>query len=844
MNSEPPILRSSLPPTTPYKPNWFVGWLSSRFFSHVRVDNTWSETVNEAARRGTVVYIMRAVSVLDFLCLDYLIRRFALPALRFANNLGLWVLEPFGKGERSMRFSRRIPEAAALQQTILARHSALLFLLKRRPLGEPTRPDKDTDLFRALVEAQRQSERPIILLPQIFVWTKRPPEARRRWYEVLFDPSEWPGRLRVLFRFLLNYSNAVLRAGEPFDLGAFMAEHPALTDTEIADKLRFALLRRIEREHSLVSGPRKKSPWRIMDELLRSPRVRKVMESVSRGEKKSMAAVERMARKELRALCAAPSPTVLGMFHAMLERLWTRIYDGLVVDKPGLERVRQAARHSTLVLLPTHKSHLDYLVLSDLFYANDLSTPLIAAGDNLNFFPVGPFLRRAGAFFIRRSFKGRKLYSVLVDAYMRRLLLEGYTTEFFIEGGRSRTGLLLTPKLGLLTMVVDAALLLSTRKVSFVPISISYERVVEQKSYAQELGGAEKQKESLGNLLESRKVLRSRYGRVYVQFGEILDFDELLTRARKDPSSTSREITPPERRQLVQLIAREVSFEMQNATVVTPASILALALLSSSARGMRVRDVTERAGVFLERLRELGAVIAPTLLEEGPVRQAALAEAIELLVSAKLLTLAGKTERIITVADGRRIALEYYKNSILHWFLPQALIGWARNDVPGADMTALLERAKELAKLFRHEFSLPTGAALETLLNNAIERLRMRGELDNRRVLEDYTALLRPHMESLRLVTRSARALGEKRVSRKDWLRETLAIGEEMFLTGEVLHRESLSKPKLENALNAVRELGMVEFFDDQIARGAAPNTEGTTPSVIYRLLPNERRQV
>ena len=137
---------------------------------------------------------------------------------------------------------------------------------------------------------------------------------------------------------------------------------------------------------------------------------------------------------------------------------FNRIYDGVEVDQEGLERVREAAKRGTLVLLPSHKSHVDYLMLSFVFSARNLQLPLIAAGDNLAFFPLGLVLRRGGGVLHPPHFGGDRLYAAVVDAYIRRLIRDGYSIEFFLEGGRSRTGKLLPPKLGLLNMVVDAAL--------------------------------------------------------------------------------------------------------------------------------------------------------------------------------------------------------------------------------------------------------------------------------------------------------------------------------------------------------------------------------------------------
>src|SRR5690606_21788122 len=137
----------------------------------------------------------------------------------------------------------------------------------------------------------------------------------------------------------------------------------------------------------------------------------------------------------LEELQARPNSTVLKGMKVVLEWGFNRIYRGIEFDKTDVERIKQASRKGTLVLLPSHKSHIDYLVLSYFFYSQNLILPVIAAGDNLNFQPVGPIFRRCGAFFIRRSFKGDRLYAAVVDAYVRRLIRDGFPIELFLEGG-------------------------------------------------------------------------------------------------------------------------------------------------------------------------------------------------------------------------------------------------------------------------------------------------------------------------------------------------------------------------------------------------------------------------
>ena len=812
-------------------------WLYRRFFRHIEVDESWSAEVRAAAAKGVVVYVARSISFLDFLCLDFLVKRFSLPLVRFVNDLGLWILEPFGRGERRLRFRRQVPEADALSTVLRDRFSALLFLRKPPKVGSRARRGQETevDLIRTLVETQRKIDQPILLVPQTFIWNIRPPQQKRGLVDLFFGPVEWPGKVRVFFQFLFNYRNARLRSGTAFDLCAFIEEHQDLTDHEIADKVRYALLRRIERERRLVQGPTKKTTGRIQEELLRSPRVRRHIRAHAERTGKSIAKVEKEARKMLEQLAANQQPWAVRLFLHVLTWVFRKIYDGLEVDQEGIERVREAARHGPLVYLPSHKSHVDYLVLSYLLQKQALQPPLIAAGENLSFFPLGFFLRRGGAFFIRRSFKGKKLYPALVDAYLRKLLVEGFPIEFFLEGGRSRTGKLLSPKFGLLSMVVDAASRAHLPNVSFVPVSIGYERIVEERSYVHELGGGEKRKESLGGLMGTPKLLRSKYGRLYVRFGEILSLGEALGGQRMD------QLKPPERRALVQAIAHETLRRIDKVTVVTPAAMVATALLVHRRRGIRFGKLHERIEMLFQSLAKAGAYIAdPLTSAEGSIRRDTLEETLALFVDAGLVEEHQTGGEIIYRVPGRRrMALEYYKNNVLHFFVPAALVASAIRvgDEP-VTVATVKERVGQLATLFRHELHTPpdTDAMVEEVLS-AMEKAREIDRLGQQvraadgptgRHLATYSDMLRSYFEAYLLALRSVSGLprkgdAEDGPGRKEWVKRTLELGQRMYLAGEIECRESISKPKLETAIRALKDRDLLTYGPmDTILAGKA----------------------
>ncbi len=836
-----PELARRSPTPSPYSPNAILRWLYRRFFAHIRVDEKWSRGVRDAASKGVVVYVMRSLSFLDFICLDFLLKKFGLPLVRFVNDLGLWILEPFGKGERRLSLRRQIPETEALEQAVGDGYSALLFLRRPPRFGSQARRGREleVDLIAALVAKQRTSSQPILLVPQTFVWSKQAATASPGLLDLLFGPVQWPGRVRVLFQFLLNYRDAKLRSGEPFNLQEFLAKSPELTNCEAADKIRYGLLRRMERDRAVILGPMKKTTARIQDELLRSPRVRAHIERVADEKGMSYAKAENVARKQLKHLCAKQSLFVVDLMHRFLTWVWSKMYDGVDLDKEGLERVREAAHDASLVLLPSHKSHIDYLVLSDMLYGNALMPPLVAAGDNLSFWPIGILLRRGGAFFIRRDFHDDTLYPVLVEAYMRKLLAEGFTLEFFLEGGRSRIGKPLPPKYGLLSMIVDSAVKLRGTKVKLVPISIGYERIIEERSFVHELAGGEKHSENVGDLIKSSSILRSKWGRLYVQFGEIIDFDDFQADTLQrlgGESSSMDDISPEQQRNAVRALAHKVMYSINEVTVVTPAALVATALLSHQKRGMTRASLLSACTDLLATLDVMHARIAQQLrIGEGRIREDTIDEALHLFLDARLI-IAHDTgpEPIYTIHSERRIALEYYQNTIIHFFVPRALISAALlvDTEEWVDITRLNDRVQQLSRVFKHEFMYRTDATFDEIFQDALRDMTQDGEIElrdgyakaaegaMRQRLERYAAMLQTFFESYLLALRGAEIVLDGPIPRKDWYKRTLALGQQMYLAGEIERRESLSKLKLETALKALQDYRLIQLNDDTLERG------------------------
>ncbi len=267
-------------------------------------------------------------------------------------------------------------------------------------------------------------------------------------------------------------------------------------------------------------------------------------------------------------------PTILALAH-LVRAFFKRLYDDVALN--GLERLTELAQTHTLVYLPSHRSHADYLLLSLLLFDRGLMLPHIASGDNLNLPVVGRLLRRCGAFFMRRSFQGDPIYAAVFSEYLHQVYRQGHCVEFFPEGGRSRTGRLLPARTGLLSMTLDHAERGLPRPIALVPVYLGYERLIEGRAYVDELRGAAKRRESLGDIIRGLRCIRQRRGRVDVNIGEPLRLDEWRTEQQTNGNATA--------------LGREMMTRVNNSASVNPVNLAALTLLRAPQLAMKASEL-------------------------------------------------------------------------------------------------------------------------------------------------------------------------------------------------------------------------------------------------------------
>jgi glycerol-3-phosphate O-acyltransferase len=345
-----------------------------------------------------------------------------------------------------------------------------------------------------------------------------------------------------------------------------------------------------------------------------------------------------------------------------------------------VETLAQVAEGNEIVYVPCHRSHMDYLLLSYAIYGQGYVVPHIAAGINLNLPVIGRFLRKGGAFFIRRSLRGSALYTVVFMKYLASIMARGHSIEYFIEGGRSRTGRLLQPKTGMLSMTVRSFLRAPARPVVFLPVYFGYERIVEGTTYMRELAGTPKQKETIFGLLRTLPKLKEKFGRVYVNIGEPIELADLLD--RYDPQWRSRAVDDDTRLPWFNVVVNELAGTIMRhinaAATVTPINLLAITLLATSRQALVKADLLRQLQLYVALLRDLPYSDRVTLTDLSSEEIVRYGESMN-VISRQAHALGD----VVRMSDECAGLATYFRNNVLHLFAMPSLVacGFVSNSV-------------------------------------------------------------------------------------------------------------------------------------------------------------------
>jgi glycerol-3-phosphate O-acyltransferase len=702
--------------------NWPFRWFARRFFRHFDLDEQTVEHLRDLEKQGSVIYVMRYASRLDYFLFNALFLREGLGLSRFANGIRFFYYRPLlqilrlawaRRGELFGEFD--IADARSTVVSIVeSGESSFLFLRtarirtqlrtrKRAVEQGKTEMDLLEDIVKSVWEPRSDgTHRCVNLVPLALFWSKGP-RSQQRFLNLSYGATTRPSDLAKVTSFLTTYRGLCVKVGNSIDLASFVEDQREEGPYRIARKLRRSILTFLYREEKVVEGPTLRPRHRVQQNVIGTSAVDRAIREWSEEHGASLERGRAEAAKIFREVAANMNSTFLAALNAVVGSVVNRLFTG--IELVGIEKIADYAKRHPLVLAPSHRSYFDFLILSIVFYANHLVPPHIAARDNMAFGPFGFLWRRAGAFFLRRSFDD-PLYKVVFRTYIAHLIKEGFTQEFFIEGGRSRTGKTLPPRLGMLSWNVDAFLSSARRDMFFVPIAISYERLVEEGAMVDELEGEQKEKESMLALVRARKFLSLRFGSVFINFGEPISLADEIG-SRREAFSEETPESEEAKRAFVETLGNKIVERINWAVIPNATSVAACALLGEQRRGLFREELAERMQEIVDLLRLQDVRLTPALGRD----QGAYRESIGSMLRSDLI----RSERdvrgeVLYYEPARARALDLYRNTIIHYLATPSFL--ARHLLAGPSPDSLRSELSDWLDLFYYEFFTPRGEML------------------------------------------------------------------------------------------------------------------------------------
>ena len=672
-------------------------------------------------------------------------------------------------------------EERELAQAFLAGEPALV------PLSPPLAgPDR---LARLLAAAQRAGAE-VDLVPVEVLWgpVERPPSLWNLPFGNPYDPPEWTRWLRLFRR---GYARVVV--GVPGTRTALESETHAHGDKlALSAFVRVQAVKALSLAQRAVFGDRYKVPRLLVEQIIAEPSFRDRIAAT--GATLGLTRDESLGRAEraLRELGTSHNLFAMELFRRFTRWLYTLAYEPEIdVDAGELDKLREFGRRSPLVFIPSHKSNFDHVALYSLLASSGFPPPHTAAGINMAFFPMSRILPGTGAYFLRRSFSDDPIYKESLRAFINTLVQHRFHQEFFIEGGRSRSGKLLPPRYGILNYVVDGARRHDLGEVLFVPVAIAYDQILELAEYVRQNLGDEKENESFPFLLRQIRAARAaKLGRIHMRFAEPISLREYLDRTGDE-----------------KLVVEKLAFRIANGinavTPLTPASVSCAVLVCAGRRALSQGEFEAQVGRLLDYARALSTT---GVLERYD----------------------GGVEPVYYVGPTGRHAASYYRNTAIHFLVSRAIADLAARaaaaDPQGRDMRALALRLRELLKF---EFFFAEREPFAREIEREAQLLVREHAAKLRPLLAASPRILLDFLESYWVVTETLRRLpAAAPTPSAGVLRRCHQIGRQLLLQDRVQSPELFSNTNFANALRLLENLGAAERAPGGVRPGAPERLE------------------
>jgi glycerol-3-phosphate O-acyltransferase len=815
------------------------------FFVNIDIPRAQTKSIRDIEKQGIIILVNKYKSYFEYLFyhLRYQDEGILHPAIGFDYRFFLW--QPVFRFFRIIisiadhffkHFSFQNPyKSGFIQERLLSGETALLSLVEKKGFYRRFVKSK-TDPLHYLIEIQKNTDKPIIFLPHLMFFSRTPRSTRLTFVDMLFGTQENPGRIRRLIALFKNPKKIFIETSDPVVLNDFL-NRPDITKLNSKDQavaLRRYLLTQINEHRQVLTGPILKSRLEIQEEMLTNRQVQEIITDYARDDDLSIHQAHKKAVDFLDEIAADYNPKIIQMYDITLRWMFKHIFEGMVIDYEGLDRIKRVSKkQGPLILVPCHKSHLDYLIISWVFLNNKIPCPLIAAGKNLSFWPLGPIFRGGGAFFLRRTFKGERLYPKIFAAYIKKVLDEGFHLEFFIEGGRSRTGKMLTPKIGLLSLLIEAFAKNDWDDITFVPIYIGYDRVLEEKAYINEIEGGKKAPENLKNVIKARKFLKKKYGKIYLNFHEPFSLKEYLNQKEK-PSSIP---AVSDSKTLYAEFGKKLIGAINQVSLITPHAVIASAILNCGQKRFDYNQLTAHVDTYMTYILSQDVRLADTLILD---RNNTFKQVLEAFAQSKMIekstsefSKSAIANPLFKITESKRPGLDYYKNNGIISFIPAAFTALAilKTDAFQFSSVDIHVSYKFLQEFFENEFIFDPDQPVQYLVRKNLKAFIDDAIIMPHQSLPDtynltsagyrklnlYAAFLVPYFESYWIVLNFYMKYTKKSIfDTKDYIKKIQSLGNRMYRRKEVERKEALSKVNYKNAVTFFTSHGLTEAEKDK----------------------------
>lgn len=801
------------------------------FFKKTKIVSPDITQIKQTNKKGPIVFILKNKGKLEYRFFNQLFLKEKIVLCTYSNATNTVLWRPFKQvyqyflgwvialKENNIKGNEVLAENLKAKKNVFLNlrisRDYLFGLIQSNPL-EPLTP---------LLELQKEMNHSIQIVPVQFLYDKQPEKTEKSFFDFLFGEKSCPGAIRKFLLFFVNYrKKPQAKFSEAIDLKTFVEKHQHQNNKEQSKELFHVIEHSLRIERARITGPLLNPKFKMIHDILESTDFRNILQNQANETGKSFESLLEKAEKDLNDIAADVNYSYVHFSYLLLNYVWHNIYDGLVVKHDQLNKIRQVAGKHPVVLVPMHRSHIDYLLISHIFYSNNITFPHICAGDNMNFWPVGRLVRKCGGFFIKRKFDKNTTYKESLFHYIKKLVQDGFCLEFFIEGTRSRTGKLLKPKMGILSMILRSFAEGASKDIYFVPIAINYDQIIEQKAYQSEQKGKEKKKENAMELVKVKNVLNKKYGKVYIEFADPISLKDFF----KDKDIHGKSIK--DLRQEVSDFAYHITYNMNKVAIITPISIVSTAILSLRKGSFSFDELMERIQVLKDYL-DYKNVNYSDLIHYS--ERWAYNEAIQKLVSRHLISEVETYEEVFyKIEDSKRHDLDYYKNNILHFFVSLACFTKIVFSISKEKIhiDEIVKEFEVIKSLFDEDFIFSQREPLKNHIKRVIQFCHAKEFLQfsatdqtitlntsnkTQNELSIYSSLFDNFLESHLLTLKYLKFNRFEGIDQKTLIRDILEKSKSLYIKEDLFHSEALNRFNIENSLKTFSNIGIVKITKD-----------------------------